>query len=176
MLSLLQCLLAVVVAVQAEAPGGYSYSRPSGGYSGGGGGGYSGGGGGGGGYVPVPVGPSSNEGQYVDQQLLGQIRQIILQHESQSSSGGGGGGGYSSGPSSSYGVPSSSYGAPSGGYSSRVVGVDLEGVQPAIQVAQYEQSSGSSGGYSNGGYSSGGPSSSYGAPARSPSSSYGAPF
>ncbi|XP_044262827.1 pro-resilin-like [Tribolium madens] len=79
------------------------------------------------------------------------------------------GGGHGGGVSSSYGVPSPSYGVPS--YSARVVGIDLEGIKQAIQVAQYNQVSHQAGG---GGYPSG-PSSSYGAPSR-PSSSYGAPF
>lgn len=162
--------------------GGGGYSSGGGGYSLGGGGGYSGGGGGGGGYTQVSTGYSSNEGQQVDSALLEQIRQILLREESQSggSSGGGGGGGY---PSSSYGAPSSSYGAPSSSYgvpsysSGRVVGVDLEGIKQAIEVAAFKQSSQSSGGYPSGpsgGYPSG-PSGSYGAPSR-PSGSYGAPF
>lgn len=154
-----------------------SYGAPSAGS------GYSSGGSGyssGGSYVMVAPGPSTYEGQYVDSQLLEQIKQIVLRDESQNS---GSSGGYPSSsygapsssygapsssygaPSSSYGAPSSSYGVPSQSYSSRVVGVELENVKPAIQVAQFQQSSG--------GYSSG-PSSSYGAPAR-PSSSYGAP-
>lgn len=221
-------LTALFVTIKGDAPlsigggsSGYSYNRPSGGsfssgfggYSGGGAGGYpsggaggypSGGGGyssggGGGSYIPVPPGPSTYEGQYVDPRLLEQIRQVILREEASSASSSGGG--YPSGPSSSYGAPapSSSYGAPStsygapslgsgGGYTSRVVGIDLEGVKPAIQVAQYEQAA-SGGGYASGGSISssygapsissgggfGGISSSYGAPAR-PSSSYGAPF
>lgn len=175
-----QCIaLALVACAHGEAPGGYNYNRPSGG--GGGGGGFSGGlSSGGGGYRAVSSGFQTSEGQNVDAQLLEQVRQILLKEESSSSSGfGGSSGGYSGGaPSSSYGAPSSSYGAPpsssygvpSGG-SSRVVGINLEGVRQAIQVAQFEQSSGSSGG----GYPSG-PSSSYGAPARAPSGSYGAPF
>lgn len=175
--------------------GGYSSGGSGGGYSSGGysSGGYPSGGGGyssGGSYVPVAPGPSTYEGQYVDSQLLEQIKQIVLRDESQNS---GSSGGYPSSsygapsssygapsssygaPSSSYGVPSSSYGVPSQSYSSRVVGVELEQVKPAIQVAQYQQSSGS-GGYSSGGFGgySSGPSSSYGAPAR-PSSSYGVP-
>ncbi|XP_075227501.1 uncharacterized protein LOC142327959 [Lycorma delicatula] len=173
------CLVASLAFVYAEPPvgGGYSYSRPSGGYSGGGGyhggGGYSGGGGGG--YIQVAPGPSTNEGQYVDQGLLEQVRQIILKDEASSvsySGGGGGGGGY---PSSSYGVPSSSYGVPSSSYGvpqhyiSRVVGIDLEGVKQALQVAQFEQAS------SGGGYAGGYPSGSYGAPSR-PSGSYGVPY
>ncbi|KAF6210505.1 hypothetical protein GE061_013611 [Apolygus lucorum] len=200
------CLVATLAVVAAEPPvgGGYSYSRPSGGggYSSGGGGYSSGGGGyssGGGGYssggggslVAVAPGPSTNEGQYVDGQILEQVRQIILKDEASSSSGyssggGGGFGGYPSGPSSSYGAPSSSYGAPSSSYGvpsqqqyiSRVVGVDLEGVKQALQVAQFEQqqSGGGGGGYNyapSSSYSA--PSSSYGAPSR-PSGSYGAPF
>lgn len=186
-----QCIaLALVACASAEPPSGYNYNRPSGGgggggfgggfgggHGGGGGGGHGGGGGGGGGYRAVSSGYQTSEGQNVDAQLLEQVRQILLKEESQSSSGSGSGG-YSGGaPSSSYGAPSSSYGAPpsssygapSGG--GRVVGINLEDVRQAIQVAQFEQSGGSSGG----GYPSG-PSSSYGAPSRSPSSSYGAPF
>lgn len=154
----------------AEAPGGYNYNRPSGG-----GGGFSGGSsGGGGGYRAVSSGFQTSEGQNVDAQLLEQIRQILLKEESQSSSGSSSG--YSGGaPSSSYGAPSSSYGVPSSSYgvpggSSRVVGINLEGVRQAIQVAQFEQSGGSSGGYPSGPSGGGYPS------ARAPSSSYGAPY
>ncbi|XP_060804473.1 pro-resilin [Amyelois transitella] len=178
------CIALALVSVHAEPPSGYNYNRPS---SGGFSGGFSGGLSGGGGYRAVSSGFQTSEGQNVDPQLLEQVRQILLKEESQSSSGsgfGGGFGGHSSGPSSSYGAPapfssygapapSSSYGAPSTSYgapSARVVGIDLEGVRQAIQVAQFEQSGGSSGGYPSG------PSSSYGAPARAPSSSYGAPF
>lgn len=180
---------------RAEPPvgggSGYSYSRPSGGFgggfSGGFGGGHGGGGGGGGALVPVAPGPSSNEGQYVDNQILEEVRKIILKDEASqpSYSSGGGGGGYPSGPSSSYGAPSSSYGVPSSSYGvpsqqyiSRVVGVDLEGVKQALQVAQYLQTSGGGGGgysYSAPSSSYSAPSSSYGAPSR-PSGSYGAPF
>lgn len=156
-----QCIaLALVACVSAEAPLGYNYNRPSGGHSGG----ISGGGGG---YRAVSSGYQTSEGQNVDAQLLEQIRQILLKEEASSGSG-------ASAPSSSYGAPSSSYGPPSSSYGvpshgGRVVGINLEGVRQAIQVAQYEQS----GGYSGGGYPSG-PSSSYGAPAI-PSGSYGAP-
>lgn len=196
---------ALATVAVAEPPSGYNYNRPSsggnrGGYSqggGGGGGGYSSGGAsgyassfssggsyssGGGSLQNVPVGGQTSEGQYVDQQLLNEIRQILLREESQSSSSGGFGG---SAPSGSYGPPSGSYGAPApvygapGGGSSRVVGIDLEGVRQAIQVAQYLQTAtgGSSGGYPSGpsgGYPSA-PSGSYGAPSR-PSGSYGAPY
>ncbi|XP_076544333.1 uncharacterized protein LOC117603485 [Osmia lignaria lignaria] len=170
----------------AEPPisSGYSYSRPSGGgggYShggGGGGGGYSlGGGGGGGGYTAVSTGYQTSEGASVDGALLEQIRQILLKEELQAQQTGGfGGGGYApsssyGAPSSQYGVPSSSYGVPS--YQTRVVGVDLEGIRQAIQVAQFNQVSHGAGGYPSSSY--GAPSSSYGAPSR-PSSSYGAPF
>lgn len=159
-----QCIaLALVACATAEAPGGYNYNRPSGG---GGGGGFHGGSGGGliggGPYRPVSSGYSTSEGQNVDPQLLEQIRNILLKEEA--SSGGGGHGGIGGGISSSYGAPSSSYGPPSTSYgvpSARVVGIVLDGVRQAIQVAQYEQSSGSSGG----GYpASGVPSGSYGAP------------
>ncbi|XP_033208912.1 loricrin-like [Belonocnema kinseyi] len=187
----------------AEPPvsSGYNYNRPSiggggggfslgggGGYSGGGGfsggGGYSGGGGGSGGYTQVSTGGQTNEGASVDGALLEQIRQILLKEESQSGGGFGGsfGGGYSApsssygAPSSSYGVPSSSYGAPGG--SGRVVGIDLEGIRQAIQVAQFNQiSQGSSGGYPSGpsgGYPSGPSGGGY--PSGRPSGSYGAPF
>lgn len=160
-----QCIaLALVAVARAEPPSGYSYNRPSGGHSGGFSGGFSGGLSGGGPLRPVSSGYQTSEGQQVDPQLLEQVRQILLKEEASSGSGGHGGhGGISSSygaPSSSYGVPSSSYGVP--GYSSRVVGINLEGVRQAIQVAQYEQSGGSSG------Y----PSSSYG----TPSGSYGAPY
>lgn len=212
---MLQCFVCSVMltATKADAPlggggSGYSYSKPSGSFGGfsggGGGGGYSSGGGGypsgggsGGSYVQVPPGPSTYEGQYVDPKLLEQVRQVILKEESSgggssSSSGGYPSSSYGAPPSSSYGAPSTSYGAPSGGgWTSRVTGVDLEGVKPAIQVAQYEQSggysgsglsstygapSGSAGGHfggGGGGFSSLG--GSYASPSR-PSSSYGAPF
>ncbi|XP_063539740.1 pro-resilin [Cydia strobilella] len=173
--------LALVAAIRAEAPlsgGGYNYNRPSGGSGFGGGfsGGLSGGGlSGGGGYRAVSSGYQTSEGQNVDQQLLEQVRQILLKEESSASSGSISGGFGASAPSSSYGAPSSSYGAPSSSYGApasggRVVGINLEGVRQAIQVAQFEQSGGSSGGYPSG------PSSSYGAPARAPSGSYGAPY
>lgn len=186
--------LALAAAVVAEPPSsGYNYNRPSGGgggYSLGGGfsgGGYSGGGyagsghaGGGGGYEAVSSGYQTSEGATVDPALLEQIREILLREEqSQSSSSHGGFGSgvsssYGAPPSSQYGVPSSQYGVP--GYSSRVTGIDLEGIKQAIQVAQFKQTSQRNGGF--GGYPSG-PSSSYGAPSGSyaaPSGSYGAPF
>ncbi|KAJ8938801.1 hypothetical protein NQ314_011337 [Rhamnusium bicolor] len=159
---------ALAAAVVAEPPSGYSYSRPSGG-----GGGYSLGGGlsGGGGYTAVSSGYQTSEGASVDPALLEQVRQILLKEEQNSASSGGSGGISSSygAPSPQYGVPSSSYGVPS--YQTRVVGIDLEGIKQAIQVAQYNQISQQAG---FGGYPSG-PSSSYGAPSR-PSGSYGAPF
>ncbi|RLU27338.1 hypothetical protein DMN91_001139 [Ooceraea biroi] len=140
----------------AEPPSsGYSYSRPSGGggFGGGGfgGGGFGGGGfgGGGGGYTQVSFGGQTSEGASVDGALLEQIRQILLKEESQGGGfgggGGGGGGGYAA-PSSSYGAPSSQYGAPSPqygvpSYQTRVVGIDLEGIRQAIQVAQFNQES-----------------------------------
>ncbi|XP_017788846.1 PREDICTED: pro-resilin [Habropoda laboriosa] len=159
----------------AEPPisSGYSYSRPSGG---GGGGGYSLGGlslGGGGGYTQVSTGYQTNEGASVDSALLEQIRQILLKEElSAQQTGGFGGGGYA--PSSSYGAPSSQYGVPSSAYGvpsyqTRVVGIDLEGIRQAIQVAQFNQVSHGPGGYPSG------PSGSYGVPSR-PSGSYGAPY
>ncbi|KAL6435515.1 hypothetical protein ACFW04_005472 [Cataglyphis niger] len=153
----------------AEPPvsSGYSYSRPTGG---GGGGGFFGGGGGG--YTQMSFGGQSSEGASVDGALLEQIRQILLKEESQSV-GFGGGGGYSA-PSSSYGAPSAQYGPPSTqygvpSYQTRVVGIDLEGIRQAIQVAQFNQVSQGPGGYPSG------PSTSYGAPSR-PSGSYGAPY
>ncbi|XP_015176610.1 PREDICTED: pro-resilin [Polistes dominula] len=154
----------------AEPPvsSGYSYSRPGGG---GGGGGYSLGGGGG--YTQVSTGYQTSEGASVDGALLEQIRQILLKEELQAQQTGGfGGGGYApsssyGAPSPQYGVPSSSYGVPS--YQTRVVGIDLEGIRQAIQVAQFNQVTQGAGGYPSG------PSVSYGAPSR-PSGSYGAPF
>ncbi|CAG2056105.1 unnamed protein product, partial [Timema podura] len=170
------CLAAVMVAsAVAEPPSGYNYNRPSvGGVISTGFGG--GGGGGGGGYVQVSPSFSSNEGASVDPELLEKIRQILLREESSSVQSSGG---YPSQPSSAYGVPSSQYGVPSGGaYYTRVVGVDLEGIRQAIQVAQYQQSSYQAGGYPASGYAA---SSSYSAPRPSytaprPSSSYGSPF
>lgn len=183
---MLQCLaVALIGAATAEPPSGYNYNRPSSSYFPGGGGGgvafassssssFSGGGN----LISVSPGPSTNEGQYVEPQLLEKIRQLLLQEEASASSHGGGGGGGGGGyPSSQYGAPSPQYGAPS--YQTRVVGVDLEGVRQAIQVAQYQQTSVGAGG--GGGYPSG-PSSSYSAPSVSfsssarPSGSYGAPF
>ncbi|XP_032675509.1 pro-resilin [Odontomachus brunneus] len=165
----------------AEPPvSGYSYSRPTGGggYFNGGGGGGGGGGfgiGGGGGYTQVSTGYQTSEGASVDGALLEQIRQILLKEELQSQQSGGFGvsGGYA--PSSSYGAPSPQYGAPSPtygvpGYQTRVVGIDLEGIRQAIQVAQFNQVSQGPGGYPSG------PSTSYGTPSRPPSGSYGAPF
>ncbi|KAF5270291.1 hypothetical protein FQA39_LY08402 [Lamprigera yunnana] len=168
--------LAMVMAVIAEPPSGYSYSRPGGGGGGGhsflgGGGGYHGGlSGGGGGYTAVSSGYQTSEGAHVDSALLEQVKQILLKEEqSSSSSSSFGGHGLSSlygPPSSQYGAPSSSYGVPhhSGGH---VIGIDLEGIKQAIQVAQYHQESLSHGG-GGGGY----PSSSY----HKPSGSYGAPY
>ncbi|XP_015518126.1 pro-resilin [Neodiprion pinetum] len=184
---LIACMVVALAGLAlAEPPvsSGYSYSGPSligggGSYShgGGGGGGYShgGGGGGGGGYTQVGTGYQTSEGASVDGALLEQIRQILLKEELQSQqSGGFGGSGYA--PSSSYGAPSPQYGVPSPqygvpSYQTRVVGVDLEGIRQAIQVAQFNQITH---GPSFSGYPSG-PSSSYGAPSR-PSGSYGVPF
>ncbi|XP_026493287.1 pro-resilin [Vanessa tameamea] len=164
--------LALVACASAEPPSGYNYNRPSGGISGGFSGGFSGGLGGGGGYRAVSSGYQTSEGQNVDSQLLDQVRQILLKEEASSSSSSGSGfvGAPSSSygaPSSSYGVPSTSYGVPSGG---RVVGINLEGIRQAIQVAQYEQTAIGGGGYPSG------PSTSYGTPSRAPSGSYGAPY
>ncbi|XP_053948281.1 keratin, type II cytoskeletal 1 [Anastrepha obliqua] len=180
-------VFALAALVVAEPPSGYNYPRGGGGGGSFGGGSFGGsfgggsfGGGGGGGYQAVSGGFQTSEGQNVDPQLLEQVRQILLNEESKASSGGGGGGGgggYPSGsygpPSGSYGPPSSSYGAPGGGGGGRVVGIDLEGVRQAIQVAQFAQQSTQAGG-NFGGYPSA-PSGSYGAPSR-PSGSYGAPF
>lgn len=163
----------------AEPPvsSGYSYSRPGGG---GGGGGNFINFGGGGGYTQVSTGGQTSEGASVDSALLEQIRQILLKEESQQS-GGGNFINFGSGPSSSYGAPSPQYGAPSPqygvpSYQTRVVGIDLEGIRQAIQVAQFNQISQGPGGYPSGPSSSyGPPSTGYGAPSR-PSGSYGAPF
>lgn len=163
---------ALAAAVVAEPPSGYSYSRPSGG-------GVSFGGGlsgGGGGYTAVSSGYQTSEGASVDPALLEQVRQILLKEEQSSSSSFGGFGGGHGGISSSYGAPSSQYGAPSPqygvpSYQTRVVGIDLDGIKQAIQVAQYHQVS-QQAGFS--GYPSG-PSSSYGTPSI-PSGSYGAPY
>ncbi|XP_029659525.1 pro-resilin-like, partial [Formica exsecta] len=127
-----------------------------------------GGGGGGGGYTQVSFGGQSSEGASVNGALLEQISQILLKEELQSQQSGG------FGPSSSYSAPSAQYGAPPStqygvpSYQTRVVGIDLEGIRQAIQVAQFNQVSQGSGGYPSG------PSTSYGAPSRPPSS-YGAP-
>ncbi|GJQ74455.1 hypothetical protein Trydic_g21325 [Trypoxylus dichotomus] len=151
--------IAMAVVVAAEPPSGYSYARPSGG-----GGGYLGGlSGGGGGYQAEPFGYQTNEGATVDPVLLEQVRQILLKEEisSQSSSSSGGISSTYGAPSPQYGVPSPQYGVP--GYYAKVVGIDLEGIKQAIQVAQYNQISHQSfGGY---------PSSTYGVPR----STYGAP-
>lgn len=156
---------ALAAVVVAEPPSGYSYNRPSGGggFGGGLGGGLSGGGGG---YTAVSSGYQTSEGASVDPALLEQVRQILLKEEQNTQSIGGGNQGGISGsygpPSSQYGVPSSQYGVPS--YNARVVGIDLEGIKQAIQVAQYNQIS-QAPGFS--GYPSG--------PSR-PSGSYGAPY
>ncbi|CRK97817.1 CLUMA_CG011193, isoform A [Clunio marinus] len=177
-------VFALAAVANCEAPGGYNYNRPSsgGGFSAGGSSFGGGSGLGGGNYQQVAIGGNTYEGQQVDQQLLNNIRQILLQEESKASAGGsagGFGGGFGGGaPSSSYGVPQQQYGVPA--QQSRVVGIVLENTVPAIQVAQYRAQSQVAGGYSGGGYPSGpvggvAPSSSYGAPAR-PSSSYGTPY
>lgn len=158
---------ALAAVVVAEPPSGYNYNRPSGGggISFGGGGHSLGGGlsGGGGGYTSVSSGGQTNEGASVDPQLLEQVRQILLKEEQQGASSGGGGGGGGFAPSSQYGAPSPQYGVPS--YQYRVVGIDLEGIKQAIQVAQYNQISQ---GPSFGGYPSG--------PSSIPSGSYGSPY
>ncbi|XP_015599046.1 pro-resilin [Cephus cinctus] len=181
--------LASLAVAEPPVSSGYNYNRPSFGGSSSIGGFSGGGGGGGGGYTQVSAGYQTNEGASVDGALLEQIRQILLKEELQAQqSGGFGGSGYA--PSSSYGAPSSQYGVPSSsygvpGYQTRVVGIDLEGIRQAIQVAQFNQISQGPGGYPSGpsgGYPSGpsggypsGPSGSYGAPSK-PSGSYGAPF
>ena len=155
--SLFQCIIVGLAGFAlAEPPSGYSYSRPSGG----------------GGYTSVSTGYQTSEGASIDGALLEQIRQILLREEQNSGFGGGIGGGYApsssyGAPSSQYGVPSSSYGVPS--YQTRVVGIDLDGIRQAIQVAQFNQVSHAPGGYPSG------PSGSYGVPSR-PSGSYGAPY
>ncbi|KAH1022428.1 hypothetical protein HUJ04_011832 [Dendroctonus ponderosae] len=126
---------ALATVAIAEPPSGYSYSRPSGGGSIGGGislgGGLSGGGGG---YTAVSSGYQTSEGASVDPALLEQVRQILLKEEQNSASSSSIGGGISSSygaPSAQYGAPSPQYGVPS--YSTRVVGIDLEGIKQAIQ-------------------------------------------
>ncbi|XP_028028395.1 prisilkin-39-like [Bombyx mandarina] len=190
--------LALIGCVAAEPPVGYSYSAPSsiviGGHSSLSSGGH---------YTPVPVGHQETEGYSVDPHLLEKIKTIILKDEIQnqayqsvSSSHG-----HGHGVSSHYGPPAPVYGVPH----DRIVGIELEHLQQAIQVAQYHQaeegyaggyaggysgysgisgySSGGHGGYSGGGHSYSSPSISYstiGVPSGSygvpsPSSSYGAP-
>ncbi|CAH0556625.1 unnamed protein product [Brassicogethes aeneus] len=156
---------ALAAVAVAEPPSGYNYNRP------GGNGGFSHGGGyslGGGSYSSEPIGYQTSEGASVDPQLLEQVRQILLNEEQNhaSASSSSSISSFHGAPSPQYGVPSSSYGAP-GGYSARVVGIDLEGIKQAMQVAQFHQQTQEAGhGFS--GYSSG--------PASSPSSSYGAPY
>ncbi|KAF2898315.1 hypothetical protein ILUMI_07858 [Ignelater luminosus] len=111
-----------------------------------------------------------------------QVRQILLREEIAGQGrrfgggfgggfvggfGGGIGGGVGGGISSSYGPPSPQYGVPSSSYgvphhSDRIIGIDMEDIKEAIQVAQYHQAST----VSFGGYPSGPskPSGSYGAP------------
>ena len=185
----------MAAVANCELPSGYNYNRPQQQQqqqqqqSFGGGNSYQsngGGGGGGGGYQQESIGQNTNEGSNVDPQLLEQIKQILLKEESNSGNGGNGGFGGNGGGqlSSQYGAPQQQYGPPA--QISRIVGIELENALQAIQVAQYSQRGGSSGG-SAGGYSrgpsSGGfapsvnaPSSNYGAPAQRPSSNYGAPF
>ncbi|XP_075970002.1 uncharacterized protein LOC142972619 [Anticarsia gemmatalis] len=188
--------LALLGCAAAEPPVGYSYSAPShhhssssiiaiGGISGGSGH-----------YTSVPVGHQTSEGYHVDPHLLSKIKHIILKDEIQNQAYSGGHGHGSHGISSHYGPPAPVYGVPH----DRIVGIELDHIQQAIQVAQYHQAeegyaTGYAGGYS--GYSSGGhgfssgghgfgghghghstfttigvPSGSYGVP---PSSSYGVP-
>lgn len=143
----------------------------------------------GGPYTSVPIGYSESEGYNVDPQLLYKIKKILLSEEIKNQESGFGSSGHGHGHvSSHYGPPAPVYGVPQ----QRVVGIELDHVQQAIQVAQYHQAeegyagghgsyySGGQGGYSSGGYSSGGdsgyatigiPSGSYGVP----SGSYGVP-
>ncbi|XP_022819775.1 glycine-rich protein DOT1-like [Spodoptera litura] len=155
--------LALLGCAMAEPPVGYSYSAPSSSIS-------LGSLSGGGHYHSVPVGHSESEGYFVDPHLLHKIKNILLSEEikNQEYSGGHGGHGHGHGHgiSSQYGVPAPVYGVPS----QKVVGIELDHVQQAIQVAQYHQAeevyagghgyySGGHGGYSSGGhggYSSGG--------------------
>lgn len=182
-----QVALALLGCAAAEPPVGYSYSAPSSYISGGGiSGGISGGSGH---YSSVPIGHQESEGYHVDPHLLYKIKNIILKDEIQNQGSSGFGGSHGShGISSHYGPPAPVYGVPQ----DRIVGIELDHVQQAIQVAQYHQAeegyaSGYAGGYSGyssggHGYSSGGghgfstigvPSGSYGVPV--PSSSYGHP-
>ncbi|XP_026747748.1 keratin, type I cytoskeletal 9-like isoform X1 [Trichoplusia ni] len=151
--------LALLGCAVAEPPVGYSYSSPSisiGGLSSGGH------------YSSVPVGHQTSEGYHVDPHLLHKIKNIILKDEIQNQAySSSSGHGHGHGISSHYGVPAPVYGVPQ----ERIVGIELDHVQQAIQVAQYHQaeegyasgysgySSGGHGGYSSGGhggYSSGG--------------------
>ncbi|KAF4531604.1 hypothetical protein B566_EDAN010070 [Ephemera danica] len=152
--SLALCLFAGLLAVTfAEPPSGYNYPRPSGGGGGGHGGSFGGGSFGGGSFGGGSFGGGSfgggdfggGEGQNVDPQILEQVRQIILRSEA---SGGHGG------VTSEYGVPAA-----------RVVDIHLQGVRPAIQVAQFQQThQGQAQAVATGGYP------------RGPATSYGAPF
>ncbi|XP_035436494.1 prisilkin-39-like [Spodoptera frugiperda] len=186
--------LALLGCAMAEPPVGYSYSAPSSSIS-------LGSLSSGGHYHSVPVGHSESEGYYVDPHLLHKIKNILLSEEIKNQQySGGSGHGHGHGISSHYGAPAPVYGVPS----QKVVGIELDHVQQAIQVAQYHQaeevyagghggyysggqggySSGGHGGYSSGGhggFSSGGGSSHYttiGIPSGSygvPSESYGHP-
>lgn len=183
-----QVALALIGCAVAEPPVGYSYSGPSslsisGGLSSGGH------------YSQVPIGHQTSEGYQVDPHLLEKVRHIILKDEIQNQayqqSSGYSSQGHGHGVSSHYGAPAPVYGVPN----QRIVGIELEHLQQAIQVAQYHQAdegyaSGYAGGYSSGGYSGGYSSGqgsdghgsiSYSAPAVSyatigvPSGSYGIP-
>lgn len=145
-------VIALAALATAEPPSGYSYSRSSGGV----GGGYSGGslgggyaaGGSSGGYKAVSTGYQTSEGIAVDPQLLEQVRQILLKEEQAA-------GGFQSNNAGWHSSPSSSYGVPSYTPSGRVIGLDLEGIRQAIQVAQYKQESHGTVGGVNSGWSSG---------------------
>ncbi|XP_052867961.1 zinc finger X-linked protein ZXDB-like [Anopheles cruzii] len=139
-------LVATALAELPPYPGGNGNGNGGGGYGGGGGGGGGGGfGGGGGGGVTLqkPVGPQTSEGLMVDQQLLEQVKMVLLEHEQSAGQNGNGGSG----------GPSSSYGPPRGG-GDRVIGLVLEQPVQSIPLAEYWQ----------GDQPPPNPSSSYGAP------------
>ena len=108
-----------------------------------------------GGYTDVGVGHQTSEGLIVDDVLLAKIKEVLL-HEEMSAAGG------SQGVSSVYGPPV--YGPPATG--GKVIGIDLEGVKQAIQVAEYLKNEQASVHLT--------PSGSYGPP-QMPSGLYGAP-
>ncbi|XP_050101599.1 WAS/WASL-interacting protein family member 1-like [Anopheles aquasalis] len=135
------CVALIGASVLAEAPlpGGFPGGNGNGGYGGGGnghsnfgggnGGGFGGNGGGGGGVLlQKPVGQQTSEGLMVDQQLLEQVKMVLLQHEQESASQNGG----------SNSGPSTSYGPPRGGME-RIVGLMLEQPVQSIPLAEYWQ-------------------------------------